>query len=261
MRNHLGHVVFALITASILKLAIAWLCAYYAVPGYRGAFLLSADEFDRGAELVSEREHDLVVFPWAAFGITELDCLGPWYIFEPQVELEDRPTPKECADQFDMIMEENIPDHDPLKQNGLRRQFIDIAYKRHTRIDAGWPMRSYRGFVSGGLQGPFNSKQIPPLYKQLPEQKLGVIAIERTVSNTTMQRYLPYRPVWFGLIVNTLIYATVIVSIMWMLVATRAKLRLRRNLCPICKYPIGSSDVCTECGHDLSVVGSKISEV
>ena len=250
MRIRLGHIVFALIIASIFNLAIAWLCAYYAVPGYRGAFLLSADEFDRGAELVTEREHDLAVFPWAAFGITELDCLGPWYIFEPQVKLEDRPTPKECADQFDMIMEDNIPDHDPLKQNGLRRQFIDIAYKRHTRIDAGWPMRSFRGFVSSGLQPPIMPRNPNP--KRLPQEEIGVFKIERPINDWKLPRYLPYGPIWPGLIVNTLVYATVLIVIIWLLLTARYKLRLRRNLCPNCKYPIGVSEVCTECGNTLS---------
>lgn len=250
MSIRLGHVVFALIIASILNLVIAWLCTYYAVPGYQGAILFSADEFDKGSGLVTERDHDLAVFPWAAFGITELDCLGPWYIFESEVKMEDRPTPKECADQFDMLMARNIPDHDPLKQNGLRRQFVDIAYKRHTRIDAGWPMRSFRGFVSGGLQGPFLPRN--PIPKRLPQEEIDLIKIERPINDWKMTRYIPYMPIWFGLIVNTLFYATVIVAIMWMLFAARSKMRLRHNLCPNCKYLIGVSEVCTECGTTLN---------
>lgn len=250
MRIRLEHVVFALIIASILNLAIAWLCIYYAVPGYRGSFVLSADEFDKASGLVTERDHDLAIAPWIAFGVTELDCFGPWYNLETESDWEEYPA-SESAYRYDELMEENILDHDPLEQNGLRRQLKEIMYKRHSRIDAGWPMCSFRGFVSGGLKGPFNSKQVPPLYKQLPQHELGVIAIERSVSNTTMNRYLPYMPIWFGLIVNTLVYAILILAIMWILLTVRAMRRLRRNLCPHCKYPIGVSDVCTECGYDL----------
>ena len=62
---------------------------------------------------------------------------------------------------------------------------------------------------------------------------------------------IPYELLWPGFAVNTLFYAT----ILWLVipgpfVLTRF-LRVRRGLCPLCKYPIGVSAVCTECGKDL----------
>ena len=251
MRIHIGTVVFVLIIALVLNVVVAWLCAYYALPGYQGSVLLSADEFDRGAALVTERDHELAVATWTAFGVTELDCHGPWYIWEPKLPLENMPSPEEVAAQFDSIISENVPSPaDPLRQAGLRRQLSEMMYrnsKLHTRIDAGWPMRSFRGFVSGGLLDPNHSQTL-----LFPLQELSVIARERPFGKGTLPRYLPYGPLWLGLIVNTLLYATVLIAVMSMWFATRSKLRLRRGLCPNCKYPIGGSEVCTECGMELA---------
>ncbi len=62
---------------------------------------------------------------------------------------------------------------------------------------------------------------------------------------------LPLLPIWPGIAVNTLFYAT----LLWLLLlgrfALRRFLRVRRGLCPTCAYPIGESSVCTECGEPL----------
>jgi len=59
---------------------------------------------------------------------------------------------------------------------------------------------------------------------------------------------LPQRPIWPGFAINTLFYAT----ILWLLIAfpftLRRWRRVRRGLCVKCAYPVGASDVCTECG-------------
>lgn len=249
MRIRTGQVVFVPFVAVLSNVAVAWLCAYYAVPGFRGSVLLSADEFDRGAAIVTERDHELAATLWTSFGVTEVDCHGPWYIWEPKLPLENMPSPEDIAAQLDSFIAENVPSHDPLKQYGLRRQLSRMMYrnsKLHTRIDAGWPMRSFRGFVSGGMLDPNHSQIL------FPQQELRVIARERIVGKGMLPRYLPYGPIWLGLIVNTLLYAIVLIVIMWMWSVIRSKLRLRRGLCPTCKYPIGESEVCTECGVELA---------
>ena len=59
---------------------------------------------------------------------------------------------------------------------------------------------------------------------------------------------LPLRPIWPGFAINTVFYAVVL----WLLFAgplvLRRRRRIRRGLCPKCAYPVGTSDVCTECG-------------
>ena len=59
---------------------------------------------------------------------------------------------------------------------------------------------------------------------------------------------LPLRPMWPGFAINTVFYA----AILWLLFAAPGRVRrwrrIRRGLCAKCAYPVGTSDVCTECG-------------
>lgn len=52
-----------------------------------------------------------------------------------------------------------------------------------------------------------------------------------------------------GSTLNTIFYA----SVLWLLFSAPGKVRrwrrLQRGLCPACAYPIGTSDICTECGQ------------
>jgi len=70
-------------------------------------------------------------------------------------------------------------------------------------------------------------------------------------SSRVRQHGLPLLPLWPGFAINTMLYAASV----WLLFAApiipaaiRRRRRGRRGLCPVCAYPIGASDVCTECG-------------
>jgi len=64
---------------------------------------------------------------------------------------------------------------------------------------------------------------------------------------------LPLRPIWPGFAINTLFYA----GMLWMLCcgpfALRRMIRRRRGQCAQCAYPIGTSEICTECGTPHAV--------
>ena len=74
-----------------------------------------------------------------------------------------------------------------------------------------------------------------------------------------MSRYgemeLPLSPLSLGFTLNTLFYA----AVLWLLICgpfmlrriVRRRLLLQRGRCPACAYPMGESDVCTECGIPL----------
>lgn len=64
---------------------------------------------------------------------------------------------------------------------------------------------------------------------------------------------LPLTPIWPGFAVDTLFFATLSALILagWRRLIRRR--RLNRGRCPACKYPIGTSPVCTECGEALCV--------
>jgi hypothetical protein len=60
--------------------------------------------------------------------------------------------------------------------------------------------------------------------------------------------YLPVKPLWTGLAVNSAFYGCFVAAGAWAVgQAVRAN-RRRRGLCEVCKYPRGVSPVCTECG-------------
>ena len=60
--------------------------------------------------------------------------------------------------------------------------------------------------------------------------------------------YFPIGVIWPGFAINTIFYA----AMLWFPFAAfgriRRRRRIKRGLCPACAYPVGTSDVCTECG-------------
>ncbi len=65
-------------------------------------------------------------------------------------------------------------------------------------------------------------------------------------------RLLPFRPSAAGFAVNTLFYA----AVLWLLIpgpfVLRRVVRRRRGLCVKCGYPVGETDVCSECGMTVT---------
>jgi hypothetical protein len=99
------------------------------------------------------------------------------------------------------------------------------------RWRAGWPLRSLVGIRVEGMTGG------------------------RLYSTHTLwlsdDFNIPYGPIWDALVLNVVLYATVL----WLLIrgpfALRGLIRLTRGRCVKCGYPAGDSSVCTECGETL----------
>ncbi len=113
------------------------------------------------------------------------------------------------------------------------------------RVDAGWPLRSLRGWGPGTQTARRNILGTAVLVPQVGER---AIAVSRTVRNTSVVRLLPLSPIAPGFAINTVFYA----FFLWLLIAVPFALRRRRRiklgLCPKCAYPVGTNEVCTECG-------------
>jgi hypothetical protein len=112
-------------------------------------------------------------------------------------------------------------------------------------IQAGFPFRSIRGEWFG-IPDPSQFNWI--------RQTKGAIRFDRA----TVRRYfpglggwLPWHPIWPGFAINSIFYA----AILWMLFAlpfvVHRRRRIKRGLCPACAYPVGTSEVCTECGKPV----------
>jgi hypothetical protein len=101
------------------------------------------------------------------------------------------------------------------------------------------------GFVNAGLPlyslwGTFN----PEDAKLLGIPATMMVATDRS-------RFIPFKPLWPGFAINTLFYAAILWGVFVAPFALRRRQRIKRGLCPKCAYPVGGSDVCTECGTSL----------
>ena len=112
---------------------------------------------------------------------------------------------------------------------------------------SGWPMLS---FWSRLEIVDYRHNFVSTDARVLPHDKLekGIYVDARWISK---QAILPFGPIWHGVIVNTLFYAAVVVLLYGLLHSLRRRRRVRKGLCAKCAYPVGSSDVCTECGHPV----------
>jgi hypothetical protein len=118
------------------------------------------------------------------------------------------------------------------------------------RYDCGWPIRSLRAehwlefLTTGQPPGTY-------FYEGHPEPSIW----RNGIRARTAVQCLPIGPLWTGFAINTIFCA----AILWVLVASagfvRRRIRARRGQCPACAYPIGSSDVCTECGKPVRSIG------
>lgn len=67
-------------------------------------------------------------------------------------------------------------------------------------------------------------------------------------------RSIPLRPIWLGLLGNTLFWSWVVAPAYWGAIGWRTARRRRRALCVNCKYPVQSLTRCPECGTDVREV-------
>ena len=115
---------------------------------------------------------------------------------------------------------------------------IDTAYMEHA---VGWPMLAMRSrsIVFADSTG---IRHIPTEFLGAPYQRKKFVSFNEEI---------PLRPICTGFGINTALYALGI----WLLFAVpnvfRRWRRVRRGLCSRCKYPIGISDTCTECGRPM----------
>lgn len=110
---------------------------------------------------------------------------------------------------------------------------------------AGWPERSlyserhYMKEIAG----------IPALTRfDEPADFWEGIAIPSWMAKFRIFDCFPTRALWPGFAINTLFYAAILWLVFGAPLALRRWRRVRKGLCPKCAYPMGESDVCTECG-------------
>ncbi len=149
--------------------------------------------------------------------------------------------------------------NDPPTAPPVQRMYYDIEDAR------GWPFHSLRcgldmftilarqedPFVLQSLSGTYGASYRIYLDGAGDGVSAGILISAQRLATRLDFRALPLRPIRPGFAVNTFFYA----GILWLLIpgpfALRRLIRRRRGLCPKCAYPMGESEVCTECGRDL----------
>ena len=103
---------------------------------------------------------------------------------------------------------------------------------------AGWPLVSML----------FRSRYMTDASAQVVEVEGGW----QMPSASPGSKVAPLLAIWSGFAINTVFYA----GVLWLLFAApfalRRRRRIKRGLCPKCAYPVGQSDVCTECGKPVT---------
>jgi hypothetical protein len=123
---------------------------------------------------------------------------------------------------------------------------VDEEYTDLLVFRAGWPWFGMGGIATRAWRSDRGfDRQVFGVWmsEQAWKQPVGMYGPSKTV-----QRSIPVTPSWPGFGINTLFYA----ATLWLLfaapLALRRHFRRRRDLCPSCAYPVGTSEVCTECG-------------
>ena len=93
---------------------------------------------------------------------------------------------------------------------------------------------------------------IDPLHNVVMSSNPRVLPRDSIDNGFVVSGYiLPLGPIWPGIAINTVFYAAVLWMIFFMPFALRRRRRIKRGLCPKCAYPVGTNEVCTECGAVL----------
>lgn len=119
-------------------------------------------------------------------------------------------------------------------------------------MGAGWPARCLRARLVGRgdhSPGPGGTIRtgLGPQRVHWDEWEQAII-VDGGLSAVNHYRVLPTGVIASGMILNLLFWSIPGLTIPGMFL-TRRLVRRRRHCCPACGYPIGSSDVCTECGR------------
>lgn len=130
--------------------------------------------------------------------------------------------------------------------------------KRATRLQdkqfaTGWPalaLRAQRGTVWDSHPPDWATLPGPQVFEP---QWFGAIDLSRWTRAPAplADAVLPLRVIPVGFALNTMFYGGLLLLLATAITAARSALRRRRNLCPACGYPRGTSPVCTECGAPL----------
>lgn len=217
MKHHASVVLLFLILGAIVNIGVAWYCAL-------GISFANQTDADRGARFGPEV--DLAVDRYDRLGAIHIE----WYrSSEGKDHWEEGPDPLGLIPAWGRLSV--APAGEALRELG------DIEGR-------GWPMLSM-WWEQDRISWTSDSNR-------RHEAVLGALETALPPFSGDMgmfPRVLPIRPIWTGLLVNSVFYTCVLWLLLRVWIACRRIVRLTRGHCPNCCYPRGQSPVCTECGE------------
>jgi hypothetical protein len=120
----------------------------------------------------------------------------------------------------------------------------EASYSVYWEFGTGWPLLSLRCWSVDRWGDPHGVVMSGGVL-QLPTDWRNAHRSPRTI--------VPCIAILPGFAINTILYGTVCWLVFAVPFTLRLHLRIRRNLCPHCAYPIGTNDVCTECGKAVTL--------
>ena len=129
-----------------------------------------------------------------------------------------------------------------LDAEGFSVSGIDHVYAWWLQIETGWPCKSMQGEFWVWRKGSFSSTNNVSVTGWCPNG--GIILLDS-------MNFIPLRPQLSGSAINTIFYAAILGALFFVPGKLRRRRRLKRGLCPACAYPIGTSELCTECGKGI----------
>jgi hypothetical protein len=126
---------------------------------------------------------------------------------------------------------------------------------RYSILRYGFPFMSHEARVvylpnTSATSSRNESRAFGALVRDMPSRSISPFSLHSVLNPFARWVYLPYSPLWQGLLYNTLFYALIFFTLISTKRAFRHARWLRKGKCPICSYDLQFDNTlgCPECG-------------
>lgn len=229
----------------VTTVTTAWISAGFSPPRY--AAMYATEPAQSYLKYLGDAESVLWIVRWEGLGLQVLQyrefqpsgSRNSDTLAESQEWLEDL---RELVSELWSLA--NFPTTSEILEGPFGRSNITVW-------SVGWPAKCFEGLIVRRLD-PNGARGCVSGPATKPAERIGVCHANISMGGRAFHAEFPYHPLWWGLIVNVIVWAAGLWSVAFAASALRRRISLRRGVCPNCKYPIGVSEVCTECGAELA---------
>jgi hypothetical protein len=135
----------------------------------------------------------------------------------------------------------------------IKENFVTGPMPALAIVRAGWPLVA--------LEGQWEHDVSRAGSRSAPRSRYAFELKSKVVQAGTfrMPRLIPMRPMWPNFALDVISIGGGLWLLWVVLLTLRRAIRMWRGQCPACAYPVGVSNVCTECGKPLRNRAAKLS--